>query len=520
MKQLFIVSKSLFVPICIAIAILALGKLPFISAGYGHDQAGYMYEGRQIARGAIPYRDIFDHKNPGLPYFNAIVYSLGGNSLVIFRLVEFAWTVLTILIFSILLRKIFPKNNLIVLGFGIIYFSILLANINFSTVDGGGYTESYLLLPSLLAIILIIKYEKTRKKIILPWIGLLIFVSFMFKQSGITIVLPIIYYLSQINIKSGIKKLESVKTILLDWLYVGLEFLIPLGLFILYLFYKGALLSYLDNTITFNRFYSGTSTLADKILGSLYTTHQQALAYPISYFLLVLGLIYLVYRRTKYTWLIIVWLISDFIGIGLSGRFFGHYYIQAFPVLAIITTGGFVGLYQAINNNIKQNKSNLILLALPFFLLIFIPYFSTPTINYMLKWRGFQKSIVALNWSNHSPELIKYLKDYTKPNDYIYIWDSAQIYAYLDTGTVSSSHYYHGIPFSQNIAPGYVTTIRWEGLKRDLEIKPPTVILINETLLKGIKNNQIIWEYISSHYRLDKTIDDVNGHSELYLPKG
>src|SRR3989344_9204546 len=135
---LFIKQHSLILTLSICIFVLAIVKLPFLSANYGLDQTGYMYIGREISHGAIPYRDVWDHKTPGLPYLNAIIFTLGGKSLETFRIIEFTWVVTVLVFFLYLLKKIFSKNNPAVI-FGTLFLTYIFFDPVFSTNDGGGY---------------------------------------------------------------------------------------------------------------------------------------------------------------------------------------------------------------------------------------------------------------------------------------------------------------------------------------------------------------------------------------------
>lgn len=502
--------KVLLISLAVALAILGFGKLPFLSADYGHDQAGYMYMGRAISQGELPFRDMWDHKNPGLAYINSVVYFLGGHTLETFRLFELFWMVLTLAAFVVLLRKLFKGEHLLGQGLGVVYFALIMTEISFSTADGGGYTETFMLLPALGALILLVHYEQHRRWFVPALVGLLIFCSFWIKQSGVVLALPALVFLAAVWMKE--KKGWS------SFLWLALGFFLPLGLMLVYFHFTGTFSSYIDNTIVFNQLYSGGDTWFDKFVGSIYILHQQALVHPITYLLAAFGAVALLARRHKYTCLVGVWFAADLIGVGITGKFFAHYYIQLFPALAILTAFGLITLAQAVPTYFKQHSTAFTLALFPFFLLVFIPFISTPTMNYILKWNDLRKHAHTYSVSNDSRELMAYVEDHTQPGDTIYIWDSSQIRVYLETGTYSSSRYFHGIPFSSKHAPGYAGGNRWLELKNDLQNNPPKVILVDEVTIQGLTTNKTVWDYVSTHYHLDKRIEDVHGPTDLYLP--
>lgn len=57
---------------------LALG-LPSLAFPFGHDQGLYFYVGREWLHGACPYRDVFDHKTPGIYVVHLVSIALFGE---------------------------------------------------------------------------------------------------------------------------------------------------------------------------------------------------------------------------------------------------------------------------------------------------------------------------------------------------------------------------------------------------------------------------------------------------------
>ncbi len=485
--------KRFNLPIFIGVVILAIGRAPFFWSDFGHDQAGYMYMGKVIANGGVPFLDIWDHKNPGLSYIYSIVYRFGGESIATFRFVEFLWLAVTIVLFALLVKQLFKKASPTALGICVVYFSLMLAHIDFGTIDGGGYTESYLLLPNLLAVLLLLKYEKVKRPLIPIGIGVLLFFSFMIKQSVLLIVVPFLYFfLATLYKKTGDWK-QAVLPVIKTWSQFSLGFFLPLVLLIVYFYFVGAIPAFIDNTITFNTLYGGGVTVLTKFLGSVYIAHNYTLGFPITYLLFVFGMIVLVTKRTTYSYLLIVWFIADIIGITSTNKFYGHYYIQVFPVLALIASAAIALLYDEMKNLLKQQRSLVIIAAVPLFFLLFIPYISNPSMAYINKWSELRRNVIKSNIHTAHPEMLAYVEEHSDPDDFILIWDSAQIYIYLMTNTWSPSSYFHGIPFSETHAPGYATNDHWLKFKSDVKKNRPKIILINETTIQGLKANPIMW---------------------------
>lgn len=111
-------------------AVLAAGGLAFgslsVTYPFGHDQALYYYVGREWAlRGAIPYRDIFDHKTPGIYALHALLISLFGERLWAIRVAELGCVLVLGIIGAALAtpRAELPRRGLC--GFGVLIASVL-----------------------------------------------------------------------------------------------------------------------------------------------------------------------------------------------------------------------------------------------------------------------------------------------------------------------------------------------------------------------------------------------------------
>lgn len=122
---------------------------------YGADSAIFVTIGRAIARGAVPYLDLFDHKGPVIFYINALPQ-------VIWPTVEAVWALEVLGLFAALLaleriaRGLGARSVLSVCGVQLAYLALMAINL-----DGGNYTEEYCNLFTLLAIAWGVELTKT-----------------------------------------------------------------------------------------------------------------------------------------------------------------------------------------------------------------------------------------------------------------------------------------------------------------------------------------------------------------------
>src|SRR5688572_12300501 len=77
----------------LALLALAFG-LVSLTYPFGRDQGLYHYVGREwLLRGSIPYRDMFEHKPPGLYILHALSVLLFGQKLYAIRVLDLCATV-------------------------------------------------------------------------------------------------------------------------------------------------------------------------------------------------------------------------------------------------------------------------------------------------------------------------------------------------------------------------------------------------------------------------------------------
>ena len=239
---------ALLVVALIGLGVLLLGiYLPIHPAFLfpDRDSGFFMYSGRQILGGKIPYRDFWDHKGPLIFYIDALGLKLGGNTAAAVWTLELVWTSASVLCLFLLLRRVAGD---IPAAVGCI---VLLMGLK-TMLGGGNFTEDYGLLFTALALAGFWLFSNSGKPGWLLLSGLASAASFLILPSRISAGLGIGIYLLAVVVRSRFSRRE-----LISMLFFGLAFLVPIVLYALYLAFQGAFADMISALFIFNRMYVG-----------------------------------------------------------------------------------------------------------------------------------------------------------------------------------------------------------------------------------------------------------------------
>lgn len=209
--------------------------------------------------------------------------------------------------------------------------------------------------------------------------------------------------------------------------------------------------------------------------------------------------------QTKFEILVVFYLLVSLVATIPGGRFFPHYFLQAFPALCILAS------LEIFEQRIFLRRLTVIYVTLIFLKMPFVP------------------AEMAFNDPGdyaHSNKIIgDYIRDKSKPEDKIFIWGWSQgIYYYAQRSPAArfiSSDFLSGRSPSQNNelasnTTGNITPGSWDMLFFDFDQHMPLYIL--DTSIGNYHDYGIypIWkfpkldDYIQKNYLFEKSIDGVD----------
>lgn len=325
-----------FILLIALFTILALTVLAQANPGTeypGRDSGAFIYIGKQIVKGHLPYHDLWDSKPPGIFYLNALALRLGRGMRWGIWLVEFGF------LFSAIAASYHLLKNLWGTGSAIFGIFTWLWGLNF-VLEGGNFTEEYPMVLHFLALILLLKLiQNPGRRLFYFALGLFSSISFLFRPNNAVVEALVILFLgASLLVKREWKTFSSAV------LWVTLGILLPLAISFAYFAHLGVLQEMIEASFIYNLTYGATkfSSYSPLQVGFDYL-NLAAWIGLVGYVLLLLqiGKIF----KSPHFLLFMVMIIGTPIAIfvsDLARRSYGHYFINWLPFIALLSAFAFL----------------------------------------------------------------------------------------------------------------------------------------------------------------------------------
>jgi 4-amino-4-deoxy-L-arabinose transferase-like glycosyltransferase len=414
----------------------------FVVPVFNSDETFLGTQAHVINHGGSLYQEATDRKPPLVPYLYAATFSFFGTSaLWSVRLVAMLAVALTALLLALEARRRYGARYAWVAGTLFVF-----AMVAFAPQDGQAANFEVFMLPAMTAAVLLARRGRAVSS------GAAVAVATLAKQTGMVTLLPVVYLLARSRGRRGVTG-------------AMLGFAIPLGLVSMLvgpsqLLYWAVLGngSYLS-VGSASAFVAGmfvlmtlgwascNAPLLSKLPRAWRDRHRRALDGD----------------HDVDIWL---WFVSAAFSVGVGLRFFGHYYIQLVPPLALIVTGA---LARGPRRALRRTVAAAAVFAIAF-----------SAAGYFMHPFGPEPKYQSVS---------RYLADHTGPNDRILVWGSVpEIYwasnklpatRFLTTGTFLTGNH-PGRP--QRIAtPSDDNTTAWGYFLDDFAMHPPRYVLDTST---------------------------------------
>jgi 4-amino-4-deoxy-L-arabinose transferase-like glycosyltransferase len=451
-------------------------RLPaFFTPVFNSDETFLATQAHVLNDGGELYQDAIDRKPPIVPYVYAATFAFfETTALWSVRVVAMLAVALTALLLAIEGRRRYGARAGWIAG-----IMFVVAMVAFAPQDGQAANFEVFMLPSMTAAILFAR----RGRGILA--GVAIAAATLAKQTGAATLLPVLYLIARARGKKGVGE-------------VALGFTIPTALVALAM--GPAQLLYW--TVLGNGSYVGMKTMSTVVLTTfLFMTGMWALCnlpllWKIPSAWTQRKLRALDGERDTDLWL---WLLSAALSVAVGLRFFGHYYMQLAPPLALLAAGALV-------RGSRKWATRTVAIALAAgFMFSAAGYFYHP-------------GVPEPNYESVS----RYLATTTNPDDAIYVWGSVpEIYwasgrrpatRFLTTPFLTGN--YPGRP-PKDANTGDDTEAAWDDFYKDFTAHPPKYFVDTSTAkVRGAQYYPIsdfprLEHIIDTQYRYVVTIDDI-----------
>jgi len=469
------------------IVALSLRSNPFSTTMPQNDSSMFIYFGRGMNNGLIPYVDMFDHKGPVLFIINQLGNLLGfGHDEFGIWLLQTIFYLITIIIWY-KIGKMLTSNKLLI-SMGLIYSSIIAAN----TFEGGNLSEDYALVFISLALLYFIKilFTDVSNKLDLYIIGVMAGLVFFTRANMVAVWVVFPSYL----IFKAVRK-ENVD-ILKQVCYVFLGGITVVGLILLWSIIQNNTYEMLYQSLIFNFKYAGQATFERKLAATRFfmTFYNN---FGISGFMAVflLSIPVIKSKKTKIlSFLLIILTALNFYTIIMSGFNFLHYTTTFLPMLFICIIIGFDSIMNVFKEKgVKFNNSSIILLT--FVALSLIP-----------AWTTFS-DIKALNSGNQAREysamgrIAEFISENSNEDDLIYVHNlDANIYNF--SNRFSNTRFFDVVAINFENFPNFI-----EEFENSFAMNPPKFIAIDAEAFYNEHPNNTRLDYsiiniIKSQYTL------------------
>ena len=293
------------------------------------DGSVFWYEGQQILRGKIPYRDMWDHKPPLIYYYDAFLLLIFPAKIEILHLSSLALAWATTLFFYAGLKRCVRVEVAIMSGL-LFTFYLNLPQLN----NGFFYTENLQVFLLSVAFYCFVRWRYQTENKYLLLVGLFCGLALITKQTepGLVVVTLVVIVKRTLN-KKQLVSLGTARQLL----SFGLPLLLPAALFASYFYFAGAWSDFIDQNLTYNRIYVMQTSLSMILASSTAIAILELPTFAILLPAILVQVITPLFKRKSYQrflqrnpfgFLPIIWIGLDWIAVSLSGRGYEHYYLQ------------------------------------------------------------------------------------------------------------------------------------------------------------------------------------------------
>ena len=491
------------------VGLAALLLSPVLWVGPGFDGAVYTLAGVVIRGGHMPYTDLFDNKPPGIYLLNAAgqVVMPWFDPWVVSWILTFLFTAATVLVVDRLLRQRMSPVASFLMSLlcvtGIASHPIAL---------GGGLTESFAILPLVVALWAVSAPTPTQNRRTAASVGCLSSLACLFSVQALPV--AAILVLAAMLVGAGPKEAARRAVAAL-----GAGVVVPLAV-AGWLVSRGALGDAIDQVLIYNVSYRAASAgfgyvlpAAGLILGCL--------AIPIAISVVRMARDPRAFSRVL--WLCLAWIVAEVAILGYENRLFLHYLILLVPPAVIVSGPGFEWLAVTVRSPNRGPRNLAILLTAVAGCAFAVSGVTVAGLAAITMDSAGKAEAVTQDTSG-------WIKSHTPASATVFLWGN-DTYIYLVAERGSYDRHVYQFPM---VTAGYWSTDRTAAILAAWSSSPPAVIVETPGTVAMFRPQPDpaappnydtlapLRDFVRAHYRLEATFGDGGDIEDIYvlLPTG
>lgn len=310
-----------FAAVC---AFALLLRLPVADMPLERDEGEYAYIGQQWLHGALPYRDSFDQKPPGVHFVYAAIETVAGTAPAAIHWATQIYSLATLAVIFVLGRYLSTPFG----GVAAAAFAAFMSA-DPSVLGNAANTEVFMLLPLTAAMLAACYAAETDSLVWALATGVCAGTALLFKQVAI---FNVLFYVLVVTWRSRRRACHALLVLL-----GVVSALLPAGA---YFAVHGAWDDFFDATVGHNLRYASRQPLA--LYPRAFWLYFAPCLRSFWAILLLAGLAVAravrkrAGRRARNTRMALAWLGASFLGTASGGFFRAHYFIQSIPPVAVL----------------------------------------------------------------------------------------------------------------------------------------------------------------------------------------
>ncbi|MDI1355629.1 MAG: glycosyltransferase family 39 protein [bacterium] len=497
--------KISYLLLALIIFLVVLIRSKFLLIPYERDEGGYSYYGKLLLSGKIPYKDFYEQKLPGIFYFYAMMISIFGSSVKEMHTGFIFLNIATILLLFFASKRLFtPFTGLITaVTFALVSLTPNLSGFTIQAEHGVAFFSS-------LGIYLYTLVRVNKKWYWYVLMGLALGSAFMVKTTG----LFVMFWGGLILVIDFVfSKERVVKELLRQVFFYCLGAISVVAFLLITIYVKGSFNDLVFWVYNIPKYYVNRISYEDGVKYFGYSRDAIVMNYKFlwvhSVLALALCLIRSIDLRTKL--FVFSLAILSFLTIVPGYYFYGHYWIQLIPGMAMLS-----GITYYCVMSLLKNGFNI---ASPNLKYVYIAVFSVFVLMHLNKQRSYYfspnydlilRQVYGNNPFPETMEIAKYLNSVAKPEDQVAVFGSEpELFIYMNkispTRHVFFSTIVASIPEHKQFQREFV---------RDIEkVKPKYFVFYRHSVSLLVQANvdQYVFEwankYLAENYKVIGVVD-------------